>query len=385
MACKRSIISTALILAAAIILSGCIQPQSGPQVKEAAASEAWKPDGIVGANEYARSMHLRGLASSGYAGGDLEISWKNDAQFLYVGLNGSTQGWIALGFEPTVWMKDADIIMGYVQKGAATVLDENCTGNYGPHLNDTELGGTYDILESGGEESGNWTAIEFKRRMNTGDKLDKVLIPGQKVSIIWAMADRASEMVKHNVAKGEGFLTLEGAAQMAAVSGALTAKEEKGLLFIHEEEKAARDLYLSFYQSAPISIFPDIAQSEQSHMDSVQVLLNKYGLQKPGQEARGIFANQTLQEIYDRLLSAGKRSQGDALTAAATFEEISITDLEKYIASTDKEDIRTVYGGLLAGSQKHLRSYVNALQERGMQYSPQHLSQQEFNQIVKPR
>jgi hypothetical protein len=212
MDCRTSIISMELILAAAIMLSGCIQPQSGPQVKEVAASEAWKPDGIVGANEYARSMHLRGLASSGYAGGDLEISWKNDAQFLYVGLNGSTKGWIALGFEPTVWMKDADIIMGSAENAKATVLDDNCTGNYGPHLNDTQLGGTYDILESGGKESGNWTAIEFKRKMNTNDKFDKVLVPGQRVSIIWAMADETSEKVKHNVAKGEGFLTLEGTA-----------------------------------------------------------------------------------------------------------------------------------------------------------------------------
>jgi hypothetical protein len=106
-------------------------------------------------------------------------------------------------------MKDADIIMGYVEKGKAKVLDENCTGNYGPHLNDTELGGTYDIIESGGEENGNWTVIEFKRKMNTRDKFDKAFISGQRVSIIWAMADKTSEEVKHNVAKGEGTLDLQ--------------------------------------------------------------------------------------------------------------------------------------------------------------------------------
>ncbi|VVB65275.1 DOMON domain protein [uncultured archaeon] len=198
-----------LTLSLLVALSGCIQPQSGPQVKEAVASEAWKPDGIVGANEYARSMHLHGLASSGYSGGDLEISWKNDAQFLYLALNGSTKGWIALGFEPAVWMKDADIIMGSEENGVATVLDQNCTGNYGPHLNDTELGGAYDILEFGGQEHGNWTAIELKRKMNTGDEFDKVLAPGQNVSIIWAMADETSENVKHNMAKGEGTLYLQ--------------------------------------------------------------------------------------------------------------------------------------------------------------------------------
>ena len=204
----RSIL-VVLILSLLVAFSGCIQPQSSPQVKDTTASEEWKPDGLVGANEYARSMVLHEPASNGYSGGDLEIFWKNDANLLYVALNGSTTGWVSLGFEPTVWMKDADIIMGSVENGKAVVLDENCTGNYGPHLNDTELGGTYDILESGGKEHGNWTVIELKRKMNTGDRFDKAFIPGQNVSIIWAMADKTSEEVKHNVAKGEGTLELQ--------------------------------------------------------------------------------------------------------------------------------------------------------------------------------
>jgi hypothetical protein len=198
-----------LILSLLVAFSGCIQPQSSSQVKETTASEEWKPDGLVGANEYARGMVLHEPASNGYSGGDMEISWKNDANLLYVALNGSTKGWISLGFEPTVWMKDADIIMGSVENGKAIVFDENCTGNYGPHLNDTELEGTYDILEFGGEEHGNRTVIEFKRKMNTGDRFDKAFIPGQNVSIIWAMADKTSEEVKHNVAKGEGTLELQ--------------------------------------------------------------------------------------------------------------------------------------------------------------------------------
>lgn len=204
----RSIL-VVLILSFLVAFSGCIQPQSSPQVKEGTASEEWMPDGLVGVNEYARSAILHGPASNGYSGGDLEISWKNDANLLYVALNGTTKGWISLGFEPTVWMKDADIIMGYAENGKAIVLDENCTGNYGPHLNDTELGGTYDILESGGQVHGNWTVIEFKRKMNTGDRFDKAFTPGQNVSIIWAMADKTSEEVKHNVAKGEGTIELQ--------------------------------------------------------------------------------------------------------------------------------------------------------------------------------
>jgi hypothetical protein len=45
--------------------------------------------------------------------------------------------------------------------------------------------------------------------MNTRDKFDKAFISGQRVFIIWAMADKTSEEVKHNVAKGEGTLDLQ--------------------------------------------------------------------------------------------------------------------------------------------------------------------------------
>jgi hypothetical protein len=202
-------ILTLIIIGFMVLLSGCVQPESGPQTKVMTASQEWKPDGFVQPNEYARSILLHAAASSGYSGGTLEISWKNDAEYLYMALNGSTKGWISLGFEPTEWMKDADIIMGAVDKGEAEIEDVFSTGNYGPHQKDTTLGGTYDILAFGGRESGGYTVIEFKRRMNTTDKFDKAFVPGQKVPIIWAMADTTSDEVKHNVAKGEGTLTLE--------------------------------------------------------------------------------------------------------------------------------------------------------------------------------
>jgi hypothetical protein len=198
-----------IVIIGIIGISGCIQPQSAPKVSEHTVSAQWKPDGVIGENEYSRSMILQSPKSSGYSGGSLEMYWKNDAQYLYMALRGSTKGWISIGFEPTVWMKDADMIMGIVSEKNATFLDEYSTGNYEPHLNDTQLGGTYDILEGGGREEDNYTVIEFKRRMNTGDKFDKAFVPGQNVSLIWAMADIKDPDFKHDVAKGEGILELE--------------------------------------------------------------------------------------------------------------------------------------------------------------------------------
>ena len=74
---------------------------------------------------------------------------------------------------------------------------------------DTELGGVNDILAAGSKYDGNFTIIEFKRKMNTGDKFDKVFTPGQKVPFIWAMADSDSLEAIHDGAQGRGELTWE--------------------------------------------------------------------------------------------------------------------------------------------------------------------------------
>ena len=60
-------------------------------------------------------------------------------------------------------------------------------------------------------------------------------------------------------------------------------------------------------------------------------------------------------------------------------------DLEKELAAVKAEDIRVVYQGLLAGSRKHLRSYVGDLQDLGIKYIPQYLSKNEFEEIVKAK
>lgn len=117
-------------------------------------------------------------------------------------------------------------------------------------------------------------------------------------------------------------------------------------------------------------------------MDQAKALIDKYGLQTPIKDEPGLFSNRTLIGLYSDLLARGSRSPQNALEASAAFEEISIRDLEREINAAKAEDVRVVYEGLLAGSRKHLRSYVRALQERGIQYAPQYISQEEFEEIV---
>ncbi len=377
-------INAVLLLALLLTFSGCVERPEAPAVSEQQATEEWKADGIVSEGEYTRSMLLQAPTRQGYSGGDMQISWRNDEEDLYLALNGSTLGWLALGFEPLEWMKDSDIILASVDKGTAVVLDEYCTGNYGPHIEDTMLGCTDDIQEFSGSESAGRTTIELKRSLQSHDRFDKSFTPGQAVSIIWALSDNPDISQKHDVAYGEGILSLTRAGGVASASlpGSLTPIEKDGLIFIWEEEKAARDIYSSLYEKNNLTIFLDLTRSEESHMDQAKAVIDKYGLVLPA-DVPGVFENQTLQDIHDRLLAEGLESDEQALKVAAEFEEISIMDLEAELAAAENEDVRTMYQGLLAGSRKHLRSYVADLKEQGIEYEPRHLLRSEFEETVR--
>jgi len=373
-----------LLLALLLIFSGCVERPEAPVVSEQEATEEWKADGVVSDGEYTRSMLFQAPARQGYSGGNMQISWRNNEEDLYLALNGSTTGWVALGFEPLEWMKNSDIILGSVDGGNAVVLDEYCTGNYGPHIEDTMLGGTDDIKEFAGIESSGRTIIELKRKLKTPDRFDKSFSPGQAVSIIWALSSNPDISQKHDIAYGEGILALtsrDGSAA-APVAGTLSLREKEGLIFIWEEEKAARDIYSSLHKKNNLTIFLDLTRSEESHMAQARTVIDKYSLALPA-DVPGVFENQTLQEIHDRLIATGLQSDEEALKVAAEFEEISIMDLEAELAVSENEDIRTVYQGLLAGSRKHLRSYVADLKEKGIDYQPLHLEQSKFEETVK--
>ena len=139
--------------------------------------------------------------------------------------------------------------------------------------------------------------------------------------------------------------------------GILTFEEEAGLLFMREEEKLARDVYLVLFDKWGLRVFENIAESEQRHMDAVLYLLGKYGLDDPALDP-GLFLNPDLQDLYDELVGKGETSLVDALEVGILIEETDIEDIENLIGQTDKEDIIQVYTNLLDGSYCHLEAFV---------------------------
>lgn len=161
------------------------------------------------------------------------------------------------------------------------------------------------------------------------------------------------------------FSWLFGGSTVVAGTGQatpLTDDEKYWMTYMREEEKLARDVYLSLGARWNLPLFTNIAQSEQVHMDSVKTLLDRYGIPDPAAgKAQGAFTDPALQDLYDDLIAQGSASPVDALKAGVIVEETDIADLNKALATTEKNDIRTVYNNLLQGSMNHLNAFQSNL------------------------
>ena len=199
-----------VVLLLAIAIAGCsdeipdttIQESPGPTTATTPpiTTSTWNPDGVISEDEYAKSFSVNN--------GNFVIHWKFANETILIGLETTSSGWAAIGFEPTTRMKDADIILGGTENGVPYVFDMFSTGPVGPHPPDTELGGTYDIINFDAKEQSEGTVLEFSRKTDTGDSYDKVLIPGAEITIIWAHANSDEPNFIHNIGKGSEKIIL---------------------------------------------------------------------------------------------------------------------------------------------------------------------------------
>lgn len=163
----------------------------------------------------------------------------------------------------------------------------------------------------------------------------------------------------------------------------LNGDELASIAYLREEEKLARDVYTTLYNKWGANPFTNIAKSEQTHMDAVLILLNKYSLPDPvGSNAVGVFNNTTLQNLYNQLVATGNISFLDAFKVGATIEDLDIFDLNKALLKIDNQDIKLVFDNLNKGSRNHMRSFYKNILNNGGGYTPQYITQAEFDAII---
>ncbi|MCL1587696.1 MAG: DUF2202 domain-containing protein, partial [Actinomycetia bacterium] len=170
---------------------------------------------------------------------------------------------------------------------------------------------------------------------------------------------------------------------IAASTSTLTDAEIQDILFMREEEKLARDVYMTLADVWGTPIFTNIAGAESMHMSSIETLITRYGLDDPVDENPvGVFVNPTLQTMYDDLVATGSQSLINALEVGALIEEVDIKDLIDSIAETEASDVLRVWEQLLSGSQNHLKAFTSQLAAQGIDYESTVLDAGTYDQML---
>ena len=127
---------------------------------------------------------LRDGFTQGEAAG-VDLQWRVEGENITVQMTAPTTGWVAVGFDPTRMMADANMIIGYVANGELSIADDYGTGNT-VHGRDTDNGGTDNIIEAEGTEENGRTKITFTIPLDSGDVTDRPLAVSESYKVIVA-------------------------------------------------------------------------------------------------------------------------------------------------------------------------------------------------------
>ena len=174
------------------------------------------------------------------------------------------------------------------------------------------------------------------------------------------------------------------------ISGILNAqvndeKEKATVRRMREEEKMARDVYLTMNDKWDHQVFSHISESEIYHISLMKIWVDKFNLDDPvtqNNDKRGVFTDQSLRNLYNELTASGLKTREAAFRAGAKLEEVDILDLKAALAETSNADLQSTYRYLIYASENHLRAFVRNLGAWGKDYKPVMMSQQEFDEII---
>lgn len=173
----------------------------------------------------------------------------------------------------------------------------------------------------------------------------------------------------------------------------LTSDEEYELLYLREEEKLARDVYLTLADRWELPIFRNIAEAEQRHMDLVFLAIELYSLVDPiVDDTVGEFSNPFFDQLYLEYTTANSIDDPELvvdLTVGAMIEDLDLKDLYDLIEFTDNAHLKLIAHNLAKGSRNHLRAFMRALTAQDATYDREgldpdlFLDQETFDAILE--
>jgi hypothetical protein len=115
----------------------------------------------------------------------ITLSWQPEGQNLHVTVKAPTTGWVAVGFDPSLGMKDANLILAYVAGGNVVARDDFGTA-VNSHDADTNLGGADNVTNLTGAEAAGATEVSFTIPLDSGDAHDRKLVVGRTYRVLLA-------------------------------------------------------------------------------------------------------------------------------------------------------------------------------------------------------
>ncbi len=112
---------------------------------------------------------------------NMTFAWTVNGPNLDIKIRAKTTGWVAVGFNPSNRMQDANIIIGYVTKDEVVISDDFGFRETG-HRKDKNN----NITNQTGSEIAGVTTLEFTIPLNSGDPEDSVIQPDADTKIIFA-------------------------------------------------------------------------------------------------------------------------------------------------------------------------------------------------------
>lgn len=159
-------------------------------------------------------------------------------------------------------------------------------------------------------------------------------------------------------------------AQNSATS--LSDEEFAGLVYMREEEKLARDVYLTLNARWELRIFDNIIKRvKRSTWLRCSGLLDTYNIEDPvGINPVGVFISPYFRSCMTISLLA-MTSCRNLWRSAGYVEEVDLLDLATRMKATTNQDILRVYANLEKGSRNHLRAFVKQSTMMGVDYQAQ--------------
>ena len=105
---SKIIVIGVFLLALTVFMSG-----------QVAAETVLEIDGVIDVEEY------RGSVETDIG---MNLYWAADEEYLYIGITSPGEGWLAFGFEPTLRMRDASIIIAAFEDGEPELSIESHMG-----------------------------------------------------------------------------------------------------------------------------------------------------------------------------------------------------------------------------------------------------------------